>query len=874
MESYKYSFKNNNVLQEVCRKLENSRKRYGRLYKFEIHIHTPASSDYQIHEVKEDDKKVYYKDHSVEWILNYALKIGMLTQQEFHDYLNNFKAGLYGQEYMEKLRERGLDYLDFKEYFTYYMIAYKLYKEEIEGVIISDHNTIEGYDKLKNMISYCYKNAFSHLPKKDIWVILGIEISCSDKNHVVAIIDENNRKALERFIEDNIVSDQESKYCGTIEHSLTVLKKINDIGGKAYIAHINSSNFKSLTGTYKNELFNSSLFDLIGVTTQTYKVESTIRAFSKRTSSDICVFYESDSHGINTLGVRNTWIKMQGVSYGNLLKAIFSHQISVYPFHKPIIAPTFIKGIYIPENDTGFLNNTTSPFYFNFSKDLTCIVGGRGTGKSTILKILDILFSQEVENKKTLNFISKHGMIYLLFRLKGQDYILRFIPQINPEYSEDSLYYYAPDAFKRTNNSTLKLNDFWFKLLYKIRTGDNKGQYLFAEIQKQVDKEIILSQIYRKHFSISTIISSIESNDFSNFIKDLMFSGESQIEIDKIKNELYYSNKTDFLRNAGKKISSIQSILQEWSTNITSLLQNFNLDNKDVLSINLENTYGIQENYIDIIFGEFLDKLEEDNIYKNHFVDSTTLKWFDVYEFIKAQIGKLGALRFLEALYLKENKFLEENYPIKKFITTKVSEKTITHGLEDANKVRIERLYTAIRNHLANSRRDLALIIVKAYMDNGKFSMKFNVNAREDIGASAKVNMKNIEELSLGQKVVAILTFIINYGKYSNDSTPLIIDQPEDNLDNQYIYKTLVKSLQKIKNQRQVIIVTHNSTLVINTGAEQIIVLETKDGFHSHLKAQGYTGNKKIIEHIINYLEGGNEAFQRKIKEYNLLINS
>ncbi|MEG7619544.1 hypothetical protein, partial [Enterococcus faecalis] len=127
METYKYDFKNNNVLQEVCRKLENSRKRYGQLYKFEIHIHTPASSDYQIHEVQENDGKIYYKDRSVEWILKYALKIGMLTQQEFQDYLDNFKAGLYGQEYMEKLKERGLDYIDFKEYFTYFMIAYKLY---------------------------------------------------------------------------------------------------------------------------------------------------------------------------------------------------------------------------------------------------------------------------------------------------------------------------------------------------------------------------------------------------------------------------------------------------------------------------------------------------------------------------------------------------------------------------------------------------------------------------------------------------------------------------------------------------------------------------------------------------------------------------
>ena len=69
---------------------------------------------------------------------------------------------------------------------------------------------------------------------------------------------------------------------------------------------------------------------------------------------------------------------------------------------------------------------------------------------------------------------------------------------------------------------------------------------------------------------------------------------------------------------------------------------------------------------------------------------------------------------------------------------------------------------------------------MKAYIDNGKYSMKFNINAREDIGVPAKVNMKNIDELSLGQKVVAILTFIINYGKYSNDITPLIIDQPED----------------------------------------------------------------------------------------------
>lgn len=90
-----------------------------------------------------------------------------------------------------------------------------------------------------------------------------------------------------------------------------------------------------------------------------------------------------------------------------------------------------------------------------------------------------------------------------------------------------------------------------------------------------------------------------------------------------------------------------------------------------------------------------------------------------------------------------------------------------------------------------------------------------------------RVVMKDIEELSLGQKVVAILTMIFNYGEHSADSTPLVIDQPEDNLDNLYIYQNLVKSLRRIKNKRQVIIATHSATIVTNADAEQVIILES-----------------------------------------------
>lgn len=61
-----------------------------------------------------------------------------------------------------------------------------------------------------------------------------------------------------------------------------------------------------------------------------------------------------------------------------------------------------------------------------------------------------------------------------------------------------------------------------------------------------------------------------------------------------------------------------------------------------------------------------------------------------------------------------------------------------------------------------------------------------------------------------------MLSFVIAYSDYSNDYRPLILDQPEDSLDNRYIYKTLVYTLRKTKQKRQVIIATHNATIVTN----------------------------------------------------------
>lgn len=133
-------------------------------------------------------------------------------------------------------------------------------------------------------------------------------------------------------------------------------------------------------------------------------------------------------------------------------------------------------------------------------------------------------------------------------------------------------------------------------------------------------------------------------------------------------------------------------------------------------------------------------------------------------------------------------------------------------------------------------------------------------------------DFKSVKKLSLGQKVVAMLSFILSYSEFSNDYTPLIIDQPEDNLDNRYFFKNLVTDLRNAKSKRQVIIATHNSTIVTNSKAEQVIVLASNNR-NGWVETTGYPTEKSILNHIINLLEGGVDSFKHKQFLYQSILD-
>lgn len=124
---------------------------------------------------------------------------------------------------------------------------------------------------------------------------------------------------------------------------------------------------------------------------------------------------------------------------------------------------------------------------------------------------------------------------------------------------------------------------------------------------------------------------------------------------------------------------------------------------------------------------------------------------------------------------------------------------------------------------------------------------------------------KPLDKLSVGQRGTVYLCIKLATNAFS---TPIIFDQPEDDLDNKFIIEELVDIFKNIKKYRQVIIVTHNANLVVNSDAEQVIVAENNDEKLSYVA--GSLENKGIIDSVCKILEGGKLAFERRKNRYNL----
>lgn len=142
------------------------------------------------------------------------------------------------------------------------------------------------------------------------------------------------------------------------------------------------------------------------------------------------------------------------------------------------------------------------------------------------------------------------------------------------------------------------------------------------------------------------------------------------------------------------------------------------------------------------------------------------------------------------------------------------------------------------------------------------------------VGYGLEFDEVPIERLSPGTRGIVLLLLYLAID--SQDDRPLIVDQPEENLDPQSIYDELVVEFQRAKLRRQVIIVTHNANLVVNTDADQVIVAHCGNHEPGRLPRMSYVSGgleePAIRESVCAILEGGKRAFQERAKRLRVSV--
>ncbi len=122
---------------------------------------------------------------------------------------------------------------------------------------------------------------------------------------------------------------------------------------------------------------------------------------------------------------------------------------------------------------------------------------------------------------------------------------------------------------------------------------------------------------------------------------------------------------------------------------------------------------------------------------------------------------------------------------------------------------------------------------------------------------------KPLRKCSIGERGTALLSVILIAGR-----EPLVIDQPEDDLDHFYLFKTLTPIIKEVKKRRQLLFATHDANIVVNGDAELILIVATDDGKYGDITTSSIEDLRNRTR-IMGILEGGEDAFTKREQKYN-----
>lgn len=588
-------------------------------------------------------------------------------------------------------------------------------------------------------------------------------------------------------------------------------------------------------------------------------------------------------------------------------------------------------------------NTWRQTIYLN--QNLNSIIGGRSTGKSTLLASLAASFNciDDVDNKEYINQLRDSVHIYWRDGQENGDKYIEYFPQnkiskvAEPQETDKLLMdillgkedvkveYDKHKSLLASRFSTIQANVALYfekrrlyieKKQYIKGIGDDKGIKIeIAKLEKQrneyqsklTDKSEVLNvyikdaeEIRKKQMTKSLLFK--ESEMLKQHQQDCFVVINNSINISYLTSE-HSSELSQIIKSAIEKANTeVQgTITQILTKNTQSILkidgQIAEIQSKDVYKEGKQ-IFEANKSLTDIIKQldelnkklalitretETSQKLHEEFKEIGNNLLSMHISYLDAMNDIAFKMRlQYEDVLLTSAIVLKPtlNQALSECISLRSAAMNELID-NVVKGFNKRTKADIEEclrniLNKALRNEIPFKAGYDAQSFMSRILSENWFGLSLNVEYDGD----------NLKDMSPGKRSFVVLKLLLDF---SDKRSPILIDQPEDNLDNRAIYTDLVKYIRKKKKERQIILVTHNPNIVVGADSEEVIIAN-QNGKNSPndngIKFQYLCGsleNSKdrindetmpildrcgVREHVCDILEGGKNAFMDREHKY------
>lgn len=654
----------------------------------------------------------------------------------------------------------------------------------------------------------------------------------------------------------------------------------------------------------------------------------------------------SDAHEVKDVGRLYTWIKADTTFEG--LKQIIYEPSERVKIQETVPEPKndyqVIKSLEINHQDFG---KQTIPI----NQNLNSIIGGRSSGKSILLGCIAKLSNYNGEIKTNnldynnyIDEVSSHMKLvwrdkeetgnrkveyfpqsYINGLASHSDEIIKLIEEILKcdEAKKNRFEKYNNELRQNKIDITKNIEEF-FKLSYKM--DEVKFEMESIGDKKGIEKEILKMQTEIDDVKEKSLVKiSAENEEKYKKLKDEKLEIELKIrELETVEDQLNSLISVPVLNNIDSEVIGLPEMIK------TSLLKQYNVLADEFIQKwknmviskkqEVKNNIIHLRNRIEEIMSD-KDFLMSEKYYKENAAYTELNKRLDnekqKLSKVKEIIEKVKELKM--EFDKSENTLLEKQknyFTISKNICVDISMKEDDIEILPKVKFEQEKFKATIESNMNKRGTAVANILEYNFEDvdsfcklleaifNGLINNKYTLKSKRDVKQAITDIFSNnyfkmwydveyqgdtLTSMSEGKKAFVILRMLLDFNK---NVCPILIDQPEDDLDNRAIYLDLVSYIKKKKKERQIIVVTHNPNIAVGADSEEIIVANQhgiKNENQDALKFEYITGSLEnsqkrdktdnvtpiligqgIKEHVCDVLEGGDIAFKKRESKYGL----